>query len=150
MKSSILIWLLVIGCSGGVAQGCDCDRLTPAEAATKADIVFSGRLTKVTAGTRADPGRAFFKVERVWKGSVGIEVEVAAIKADTDCLGFQQAMMMPGSELLVYAVRSPFGDPPKMRFATFACGRTNFLRLARGDVASLGAGQKPRSSRSPH
>lgn len=96
------------------AWPCTCGQLSVAEATRMADIVFTGRVEKVTF---VDPEKAWeprviavFTVDRVWKGAVPRHFVMHTNYEFSSCSGFFRELLQVGQELLVYG----YGRPAKV------------------------------------
>lgn len=83
-------------------------------------------------GQRAHYG---FEVDRVWKGDVGLRVEISTALHSATCGRSYEI----GTQYVVYANRLPNGE-----LSDTMCSRTRPTRSAAEDLAVLGAGHDPR------
>ncbi len=134
-------WLLV--CLLGVASfaltseanACSCMRLTPAEGLSSSQAVFTGEVLSVEKNEATKFGglEATLRVEDVWKGDVGAEVEVHTAASSAAC-GYN---FVVGTKYLVYAYTDET-DPMRVSL----CSRTAPVENAKEDLASLGKPSK--------
>jgi len=91
--------MLIAGAS--LVISCDCVAANVQTTKKRADVVFRGR---ISAFRNADDGQRMvvFRVERSWKGDVGLVFEMAALEG-VNCLSFPPGLLELGNEVLVYA-----------------------------------------------
>ncbi|MDQ0207610.1 hypothetical protein [Alkalicoccobacillus murimartini] len=97
----------------------DCAETSADESYERANVVFSGNVTKVQEYTYT------FAVEDVYKGSVEETVEVMGSEWDGDFFKSQEKM-------LVYTDRMPFGQ-----YTMELCSRTGFFNDLQEDVQGI-------------
>ncbi|MDX1414887.1 MAG: hypothetical protein R3293_11900 [Candidatus Promineifilaceae bacterium] len=129
-------WLVVAPPS---AYACSCMvPPPPQEAMAEATAVFSGQVTDVEISegetvSSADPVRATFAVDQVWKGAVDDIVTVGTPLSSASCgVNFEE-----GKEYVVYA----YGGADEL--TTNLCSRTAEMTPELEDLAALGAGTAP-------
>ena len=146
---SLLVRISVVMClSTGVSYPCSCSPpITAGIASDNADLVFRGTITALRDVQEVLPGGgarytrriAVFRVDRVWKGTIGQSFEMTAPPEDGPCMGPEPSYFKVGNGLLVYAKGTPklgYGLPP--------CSRTALTKDAERDLAELGPGREPR------
>jgi hypothetical protein len=130
MKSNLIPKAVLLLTAGSVflsasntSYACKCKFPTVAEAFTKADAVFSGRVVAIeTEGVR-------FKVKRIWKGVKSPEIKVYVKLLGTSC----DPGIRKGREFIVYA----YSGTERLPLMASYCGRTQPLKFAADDVKEL-------------
>jgi hypothetical protein len=124
--------------SSTLAFGCDCDEQSVKETKKWADTVFRGKVVSFRLDSTGQR-QVTFRVDRVWKGKVGLTFEMPALER-VQCLSFRGNLLVIGNELLVYAHKYE----GLRGYYTGECSRTN-LAAGSPDLRQLGRGQKPKS-----
>ena len=115
-----------------VASACSCGIPSVDDAMFRADIVFRGTITRI------EDHKAFFRVERVWKGKVSRTFAMPALRETSACIGFWPNHLEVGKDLLVFANRHKGGA-----YFTSICDRTRMSEDAGEDLRWLGKGSEP-------
>lgn len=109
----------------------------PRDALASSDAVFAGRVVGIFDGnlnpirSSADPIRATFQINTVWKGAASPTLVVTSARNGASCgFHFEQ-----GREYLIYAYAQ------NGELHTDICTRSAELNNAQADLAALGAGQ---------
>lgn len=147
MWASTKLAIALAACAG-IATACDCRRVSVGDAIAQAGVVFRGTVISLRVSSEPKNVRygardyqiASFRVDRVWKGNIGKTFEMPAIEETTDCVGFRPRVVKVGSDLLVYASKTP----PYLQYVTDICTRTGMADKADADFKILGPGRKPR------
>jgi hypothetical protein len=133
MKSALLV---CAAWTASIALGCDCVGMSVNEATKRAEVVFRGTITDISAG------KVIFRVDRVWKGDVGRTFDMPEFIEGGGCLGFFEKLPKVGNDLLVYAGRLHRSSNDEDYF-TSICTRTNLSSDAGEDFHKLGEGKLP-------
>jgi hypothetical protein len=124
-------------CSCAMPSGTQKERAE--RALSSSEAVFSGRVTAIEkeVATRRHPGTATatLRVSQLWKGPERATLEVSTASQESAC-GFP---FEEEREYLVYA----YG---KQDLKVDLCSETKPLSIAEADLATLGNGEKPKSS----
>ena len=124
-------------CSCAMPPGTQKERAE--RALSSSEAVFSGRVTAIEkeVATRRHPGTATatLRVSQLWKGPERATLEVSTASQESAC-GFP---FEEEREYLVYA----YG---KLDLKVDLCSETKPLSIAEADLATLGNGEKPKSS----
>jgi MYXO-CTERM domain-containing protein len=145
LRSKALATLLVLAAATAPwlvprgARACSCLVPPPPEQAlAEADAVFEAR----PFGMSSDDQRArySFEVDRVWKGDVGLRVEISTALHSATC-GRSYRI---GTQYVIYARRGQAGE-----LTDVLCSRTRASTSAAEDLQVLGAGHEPREQAAP-
>jgi hypothetical protein len=133
------------------AYGSACLTISVPEAVNRADVVLSGEVVDIHAAKRDEmsdilqppKGIVVIRVDRVWKGVVGEEFEIALArnrnqesKAGQD---WQDKIFAVGRKVLIYARRSD----ATAEYTVSMCSRTGLVSDSTKDIQELGQGKAP-------
>lgn len=139
-----------------ISRACECSNTpTVQEDFKRADLVFSGKVLRVSADYPYGENEVTFQVDRVWKGDVTRTVTFNMANNDS-CM----TATYPNGVYLVYAfwVKRGYTGPNfnrrdknwlRQRLDTTICGRTNTLKN-NPDLAILGSGYAPSPNTTPN
>ena len=119
------------------AFGCDCVTPSVRQAKKGAEVVFRGTITDIR------DGKVIFRVDRVWKGDVGLTFEMIDFPEAAACLGFMDRWLRVGNDLLVFAWRL-HRYPNDNEYFTSICTRTSTWNEASDTLKKLGKWRPPK------
>ena len=139
---------IVLALSASIACGCSCSPpITAWIASVNSDVVFRGTIAAIREDTTLSSGAgairytrriAVFRVTRVWKGAVGLTVEITAPEESLPCMGYEPSYFKVGNDLLVYAKGTS-------EYSITSCSRTSLAKDAKADFEELDSAEsKPR------
>lgn len=155
---SILACVVALAMVPEVCLACSCRMLPPDEAIARADIIFRGRVVRVSSqafkGYSADGSfkemgqrKAVFQVDSVWKGPAlpllsithGIIADLNAAPGAVS-ISSCDISFYPGVEYLVFATwQTGWRDTP-LALASYYCGATRETKYAADYLQALGSG----------
>ena len=138
-KAVVLVYLAG---SAAIALGCECVPLSLNEAKARAEVVFRGTIIDIRGGNLS------FRVDRVWKGTVGHTFDMPDFPETSACIGFLPKLLQVGNDLLVFAWRLHRYQGDNEYF-TDICTRTSLASEAGDTLKKLGRGNLPRNSPAP-
>lgn len=164
MKQVFTILVLVLLTCPLAVQACSCAPPSAKEAYDDADVVFAGKVTKVTyvdsARGNCDEPRIIvhFQVRVYWKGKVHSRMTLHTVENRCSCDGYD---FIQGETYLIYADEAAAArwltkdgvqlllpadehlDPKSKILGTSWCSRTGSLLQHLGDLATFGKPKEP-------
>ena len=132
----MLIVIAFLVFAAGESFACTCAPPSIDKALEGADVVFSGKVTKIIESNIHRNGRpitstVYFKVFKAWKG-VTTEEMIVRTSINSPLCGFPFRV---GEKYLVFALGEKI-------FSTWLCSGTKSLRYAKADIKFLGEAER--------